>query len=294
MPPESCQPPPEPPSHSPRIARATTTFASSRSSGPVRLRVWPVARIRSAISDASRLVETASREPLGMSLTLLTTSSPQPGPDDPRQQVCEPDRGSLERGRHQARGDHARLHQPEIVVAEVEQLLQARRHPCTSSGRCWSAAGSARRSPAPGTRSAERAEGRGRGPPGPPRCSGPGHLRDSPCRGRRCPTSRCARGPAAPACARPGSGRARPPTRARGGGDGYGADVRRMPPTRNIQRLPAATPDRPPDLVGQGLEGDLLISLGQGAGDRSVGPVSSMSARGRPRSPARSAGPSGP
>ena len=79
IPPESCQPPPEPPSHSPRIARATTTRASSRSSGPVRLRVWPVARINIAISEASRLVETASREPLGMSLTLLTTSSPCPG-----------------------------------------------------------------------------------------------------------------------------------------------------------------------------------------------------------------------
>ena len=76
MPPESCQPPPEPPSHSPRMARATTTFDSSRSSGPVRLRAWPVARISMAISEASRLVETASREPLGMSLTLLTISRP--------------------------------------------------------------------------------------------------------------------------------------------------------------------------------------------------------------------------
>ncbi len=76
MPPESCQPPPEPPSHSPRIARATTTCASSGSSGPVRFRAWPVARIRRLISEASRFVETASRDPLGMSLTLLTTSSP--------------------------------------------------------------------------------------------------------------------------------------------------------------------------------------------------------------------------
>ena len=78
-PPESCQPPPEPPSHSPRIARATTTRASSASSGPVRFRAWPVARISRLISEASRLVETARRDPLGMSLTLLTTSSPYPG-----------------------------------------------------------------------------------------------------------------------------------------------------------------------------------------------------------------------
>ena len=36
MPPESCQPPPEPPSHSPRIARAATSRRSSSSSGPFR------------------------------------------------------------------------------------------------------------------------------------------------------------------------------------------------------------------------------------------------------------------
>ena len=54
----------------------------------------------------------------------------------------------------------------------------------------------------------------------------PGAFGDSPCRGRRCPTSRCARGPAARASARPGSGRARRPTRGRGAGGGCGADAR--------------------------------------------------------------------
>ena len=78
-PPESCQPPPEPPSHSPRMARATTTRAVSGSSGPVRSRAWPVARMKRLMSEASRLVETARREPLGMSLTLLTISMPKPG-----------------------------------------------------------------------------------------------------------------------------------------------------------------------------------------------------------------------
>jgi hypothetical protein len=38
-----------------------------------------VARISRLISEASRFVETARREPFGMSLTLLTTSSPCPG-----------------------------------------------------------------------------------------------------------------------------------------------------------------------------------------------------------------------
>ena len=37
--------------------------------------------------------------------------------------------------------------------------------------------------------------------------------------------------------------------------------------------VPLAAPDRPPHLVGQGLEGDLLVGLRQRAADRAVGPV---------------------
>ena len=62
IPPESCQPPPEPPTirrGSPGPRRPCFLGLS----GPVRLRVWPVARIKSAISEASRLVETASASP---------------------------------------------------------------------------------------------------------------------------------------------------------------------------------------------------------------------------------------
>ena len=79
-PPESCQPPPLPPSHSPRIARAATSRRSGSVSWPVSDWAWPVARMQTAMSAASRLVETASREPLGMLLTLLTISRPWPGP----------------------------------------------------------------------------------------------------------------------------------------------------------------------------------------------------------------------
>ena len=44
--------------------------------------------MQTAIRQASRLVETASREPFGMSLTLLTISRPWPGPaGEARQQV---------------------------------------------------------------------------------------------------------------------------------------------------------------------------------------------------------------
>ena len=38
-----------------------------------------MARMQTAIRQLSRLVETASREPFGMSLTLLTISMPYPG-----------------------------------------------------------------------------------------------------------------------------------------------------------------------------------------------------------------------
>ena len=55
-----------------------------------------------------------------------------------------------------------------------------------------------------------------------------------------------------------------------------------------------AAPDRPADLVGQGLEGDLLVGLRQRAADRAVGPVVRASPRGTRRSPARTAAPSGP
>ena len=78
-PPESCQPPPLPPSHSPRMARAATRRRSCSSSEPVSAWIWLVARMHTAIRQASRLVETARREPFGMSFTLLTISMPWPG-----------------------------------------------------------------------------------------------------------------------------------------------------------------------------------------------------------------------
>ena len=79
-PPESCQPPPDPPIHSPKIARAAITRRSFSSSAPSSEATCPVARISIEINEPSKLVETARREPLGMSLTLLTISSPSPGP----------------------------------------------------------------------------------------------------------------------------------------------------------------------------------------------------------------------
>ena len=61
-------------------AQAATSRRSGSVSGPLSEADWPVARMQTAIRAASRFVETASREPLGMLLTLLTSSSPRPGP----------------------------------------------------------------------------------------------------------------------------------------------------------------------------------------------------------------------
>ena len=74
----------------PAAARAGQPLAQDRPRGhqtPFVLRqlagqalACPVARIQTATRQASRFVETASREPFGMRLTLLTSSMPRPGP----------------------------------------------------------------------------------------------------------------------------------------------------------------------------------------------------------------------
>ena len=293
-PPESCQPPPEPPSHSPRIARATTTLASSGSSGPVRLRAWPVARIKSAISEASRLVETASRDPLGMSLTLLTISSPWPGRTIRASRSASRVLRSLEGRGDQPRGDHRRLDQAQVVVAEVEQLLQAVDVLAGVQVDARQAEDRLGDDPQPATRSAGRGVDRGRGRPGRPRYSAPARLRENPCPGRRCRTSRCARGPAAPASARPGSGRA-PSSDSRS--RSRGMDPQRVLVGAADPEHPAvalAAPDRAPHLVGQGLKGDLFVGLRQRAGRSRRWARRAASSRGTWRSPARTAAPSGP
>ncbi len=80
IPPESCQPPPDPAIHSPKIALAATKRRSSSVKFSVNLSVCPVARIHKDISEANKLVETANLEPFGMLFTLLTISIPLPLP----------------------------------------------------------------------------------------------------------------------------------------------------------------------------------------------------------------------
>ena len=85
----------------------------------------PVARMHTAISDASSVVETASRDPLGMLFTWLTISIPSPS----RRVNCAKNRRqrlarAFHSRRHNARSDHRRLQQSQIIAAEIEQLLQ--------------------------------------------------------------------------------------------------------------------------------------------------------------------------
>ena len=75
-PPESCHPPPEPPIHSPKIARAATSLLSFSSSCPVRDLVCPDALMHTDIKEANKLVETANLEPFGIPLTCETISIP--------------------------------------------------------------------------------------------------------------------------------------------------------------------------------------------------------------------------
>ena len=71
-----------------RSRRAIRRAGRGRARGGARLPAgrrrgcgaWLVARMHTEMSEASKLVETARREPLGMSLTWLTSSRPRPGP----------------------------------------------------------------------------------------------------------------------------------------------------------------------------------------------------------------------
>ena len=84
----------------------------------------PVARMQTAIRQASRLVETARREPLGMSLTLLTSSMPCPGPTRRASRSARLCSEPSMPGGTMPGGDHGGLEQAQIVLGEVEDLGQ--------------------------------------------------------------------------------------------------------------------------------------------------------------------------
>ena len=90
----------------PRLAAPTSP------SGPSSDSIWPVARMQAVMIAASKLVETASRDPLGMSFTLLTISSPSPGPTSLPSTLAEALARALQARRHNPRGDHGGLQSP--------------------------------------------------------------------------------------------------------------------------------------------------------------------------------------
>ncbi len=76
------------------------------------------------MKQASKLVETASREPLGISLTRLTSSMPWSGLPVAGQQFGERLSGAFHaRGDHAGR-DHRGFQQSQVVAGEIENLRQ--------------------------------------------------------------------------------------------------------------------------------------------------------------------------
>ena len=89
--------------------------------------IWPVARMHTAIRQASRFVETARREPLGMSLTLLTISMPWPGlPVSRASRSASGCVGALHARRHDAEAITRGLQQAQVIAREIEHFGDAR------------------------------------------------------------------------------------------------------------------------------------------------------------------------
>ena len=82
--------------------------------------------MQTAINEASRLVETARRDPLGMPLTWLTSSMPYPGCDQPPQQFRQCLSRTFHAGRNDAGRNHGRLEQAKIVLGKVKHVGQRR------------------------------------------------------------------------------------------------------------------------------------------------------------------------
>ena len=87
MPPESCHPPPEPPSHSPKVVLPTTSILSSSVNSVRRPSVWPNCPVNLASAifiSAKSIVLIARPEPMGIVCswlwTYVTNSIPLPLP----------------------------------------------------------------------------------------------------------------------------------------------------------------------------------------------------------------------
>ena len=77
------------------------------------------------ISDASRLVETARREPFGISFTWLTIfDAVARAPVSTREHIGQRLARAFHAGRHDAGGDHRRFQQAQIIAREIENFGQ--------------------------------------------------------------------------------------------------------------------------------------------------------------------------
>ncbi len=122
-PPESCHPPPEPASHSPRMAGAATSRRSFSWSWPVRFAAWPVAH---ADGNQARQQIRGHRQPraLGDVVHVGDDLQAHPRADDAAKKFREGLSRAFQSGRNDARGDNCGLEQAEVVLGEVEHLGQ--------------------------------------------------------------------------------------------------------------------------------------------------------------------------
>jgi len=124
-PPESCHPPPEPPSHSPRMARAATRRRSDSSSSPVRLLACPVAPHAYRDQGAEQVGRDGQPRALRNVVDVADDLQPHAGADHPGQQVGQALPRPLRSRRHDPRRDDGGLEQAEVILGEVEHFLQA-------------------------------------------------------------------------------------------------------------------------------------------------------------------------
>ena len=124
-PPESCQPPPDPPSHSPRMARAATRRRSCSGEGAGQRGGLPGGPHAGGDQAAEEVGRDGQARALGDVVDAADDLQPQPGADHARQQVGQALAGALDPGGTMPAAMTAALSRPEVVAGEVEDLGQA-------------------------------------------------------------------------------------------------------------------------------------------------------------------------
>ena len=192
-PPESCQPPPEPPSHSPRIARASTSRRSSSRKRPGE-RLGLAGR---AHADADQRGEQIGRDGEPRAFRDVVDASRRArarGPARPSRasRSASDLPGAFDARRHDARGDHRGLEQAEVVLREVEDLRELRDVRARAEIDAHQPQHRLVDHAQPRLDRRLRRRRRGRARRDRSRRSARARLRDNPCRGKRCRSRRSA------------------------------------------------------------------------------------------------------